>query len=168
MTNVNVNTLFPRSAFVGFDHLFDELDRVARHANDNYPPHNIVKVDDTSYLVELAVAGFAEEELEIEVKDRTLFVRGEHINRGREYIHKGISAKKFNRSFRLSEHVEVNGANLKDGILAIQLEVVIPEEKRPRKISINSNEGLSHDNHNTLSGESQSELLLEEGASASK
>lgn len=163
MTNVNVQSLFPRSAFVGFDHLFDELDRVARHANDNYPPHNIVKVDDTSYMVELAVAGFAEDELEIEVKDRTLFVRGEHVNRGRQYIHKGISAKKFNRTFRLSEYVEVHGADLKDGILAIQLEVVIPDEKRPRKISINSNEGHTHDKYNTLSGKSQSQFLTEEG-----
>lgn len=138
MTNMNVKSLFPRSAFVGFDHLFDELDKVARHANDHYPPHNIVKVDDENYMVELAVAGFAQDELEIEVKDRTLFVRGEHKNRGRSYIHKGISAKKFNRSFRISEYVEVHGADLKDGILAVQLKVVLPEEKRPRKIEIGS------------------------------
>lgn len=158
MTNVKVNQLFPRSAFVGFDHLFDELDRVARHANDTYPPHNIVKIDEDTYFIELAVAGFARDELCIEVKDRTLFVEGEHMNRGREYIHKGISAKKFNRSFRLSEHVEVNGADLKDGILAIKLEVVIPEEKRPRKILINSNEEYT----NEITRESQTELLLEE------
>ena len=146
MTNVNVKSLFPRSAFVGFDHLFDELDRVARHANDNYPPHNIVKFDDTTYHVELAVAGFAENELQIEVKDRSLYVRGEHKNRGREYIHKGISAKKFNRTFRLSEYVEVNGANLTDGILAIELKVIVPEEKRPRQIDINSNSrGITND-----------------------
>lgn len=146
----SVHTLFPRSAFVGFDHLFDDLDRIARHANDNYPPHNIVKVADSEYLVELAVAGFARDELEIEVKDRTLYVKGEHQNRGRDYIHKGISAKKFNRSFRLSEYVEVHGADLKDGILAIELKVVIPEEKRPRKISINSSEALTHDNTGSI------------------
>ena len=169
MTIQGVNHLFPRSAFVGFDHLFDELDRVARHANDNYPPHNIVKVDDTNYLIELAVAGFARNELEIEVKDRSLKVRGKHENRGREYIHKNISTKKFEKTFRLSEYVQVNGADLTDGILAIGLEVVIPEEMRPRQIEINSNgRGITHDN-NTLSGESQSnmELLLEEGNSPS-
>lgn len=145
MTNQTVQTLFPRSAFVGFDHLFDELDRVARHAKDNYPPHNIVKVADQTYLVELAVAGFKQEELEIEVKDRSLYVRGEHVSQGREYIHKGISAKKFSRTFRLSEYVEVHGADLKDGILSIELKVVIPDSKRPRKIEIGFN---NEDNNN--------------------
>ena len=155
----SVHTLFPRSAFVGFDHLFDDLDRIAMHANDKYPPHNIVKVDESEYLVELAVAGFARDELEIEVKDRTLYVKGEHQNRGREYIHKGISAKKFSRSFRLSEYVEVHGADLTDGILAIQLKVVVPEEKRPRKITIGSNEALTHDN----TGTTETHFLTEEG-----
>mgnify|MGYP003780199731 FL=1 len=140
-----VKTLFPRASFVGFDHLFDELDRVARHANDHYPPHNIVKVSDHDYQIELAVAGFARDELVIEVNDRTLTVRGEHVSKGREYIHKGISAKKFNRNFRLSEYVEVHGADLVDGILAIQLKVVLPEEKRPRKINIGYNSEEQND-----------------------
>ena len=162
MTAQGVHSLFPRSAFVGFDHLFDELDRVARHANDNYPPHNIVKVDDTNYLIELAVAGFARDELEIEVKDRSLRVSGKHQNRGRDYIHKGISAKKFDKTFRLSEYVQVNGADLQDGILAIGLEVVVPEEMRPRKIDINSNlRGVTHDNTNSTVPETH--LLTEEG-----
>jgi len=166
MTAHDVQSLFPRSAFVGFDHLFDELDRVARHANDNYPPHNIVKEDEHNYSIELAVAGFARNELEIEVKDRSLTVKGNHQNRGREYIHKSISTKKFTKTFRLSEYVQVNGADLTDGILAIGLEVVIPEEMRPRTIEINSR-GVTHDNSNTLTGESQSDLLLEEGDNAS-
>ena len=162
MTAQGVHSLFPRSAFVGFDHLFDELDRVARHANDNYPPHNIVKVDDTNYLIELAVAGFARDELEIEVKDRSLRVSGKHQNRGRDYIHKGISAKKFDKTFRLSEYVQVNGADLEDGILAIKLEVVVPEEMRPRKIDINSNlRGVTHDNTNSTVPETH--FLTEEG-----
>ena len=144
MTGNNVKALFPRSAFVGFDHLFDELDQVARQANSHYPPHNIVRVDEETYLVELAVAGFARDELEIEVNDRTLSVRGEHVNRGREYIHKGISAKKFYRTFRLSEYVQVHGADLVDGILAIELKVVLPEEKRPRKIEIGNYEEFSN------------------------
>jgi molecular chaperone IbpA len=159
MTIHNANSLFPRSAFVGFDHLFDELDRVARHANDNYPPHNIVKTGDTNYLIELAVAGFARNELEIEVKDRSLTVTGNHQNRGREYIHKSISTKKFSKTFRLSEYVQVNGADLVDGILAIELEVVIPEEMRPRKIEIHStSRGITHDDTNTTGPD----LLLEE------
>jgi len=152
ITMTGVKQLFPRASFVGFDHLFDELDRVARHANDHYPPHNIVKVDDQEYLIELAVAGFNEEELEIEVKDRTLTVSGEHISKGREYIHRGISTKKFKRTFRLSEYVQVHGADLVDGILAVQLKVVIPEEMRPRKVKI-SNGGNTRDTSSTGSSQ---------------
>jgi molecular chaperone IbpA len=140
-----VKQLFPRASFVGFDHLFEELDRVARQANDHYPPHNIVKVDDHNYQIELAVAGFKSDEIEVEVNDRTLAVRGDHKVEGREYIHKGISAKKFYRTFRLSEYVNVHGADLRDGILAIQLKVVLPEDKRPRKIAINHNGVYTHD-----------------------
>jgi molecular chaperone IbpA len=162
MTAQGVHTLFPRSAFVGFDHLFDELDRVARNANDQYPPHNIVKVDDHNYLIELAVAGFAREELDVVVKDRSLRVVGKHENRGRDYIHRGISTKRFEKNFRLSEYVQVNGADLTDGILAIQLEVVVPEEMRPRQIEINSNSrGLTHDNTNSSTTETH--FLTEEG-----
>lgn len=133
-----LKTIFPRSAFVGFDHLFDELDRVTRHANESYPPHNIVKLTDDSkeYLIELAVAGFEKGEVNVEVNDRTLTVSGEHVVKGREYIHKGISTKKFTRNFRLSEYVEVAGADMKDGILSIHLKVVLPESQRPRTIDI--------------------------------
>ena len=86
-----LTTLFPRSSFVGFDHLFTELDHVAKHANDHYPPHNIIRTSETDYLIELAVAGFSRDELSIEVKDRTLTVIGDHVSKGREFIHRGIS-----------------------------------------------------------------------------
>lgn len=134
-----MKTLFPRSAFVGFDHLFNELENVTRHAKDHYPPHNIVKLcdDNEEYLIELALAGFSKDEVEVEVKDRTLTVRGEHVVKGREYIHKGISTKKFTRDFRLSEYVQVAGADMKDGILSIHLKVVVPDNQRPRLITIN-------------------------------
>ena len=144
-----INTLFPRSSFVGFDHLFNELEHVARHANDHYPPHNILKTGDTDYLIELAVAGFSRDELNIEVKDRTLVITGEHLSKGREYIHRGISTKKFKRTFRLSEHVHVNGADLVDGVLSVELKYVVPEELRPRKISIGQYEELSNDTTHT-------------------
>ena len=142
-------TLFPRSAFIGFDNVFEELDRITREADQKFPPHNIVKLCDNNqeYLIELAVAGFEEDEIEIEVDDRTLTVRGEHASKGREYLHKGISTKKFTRNFRLSEYVEVAGADLKAGILSIHLKVVLPDEKRPRKILINNEE--KHDNLST-------------------
>ena len=144
-----VTSLFPRSSFVGFDHLLNELDHVARHANDHYPPHNILKIGESDYLIELAVAGFSREELSIEVKDRTLTIIGEHVSKGREYIHRGISTKKFKRTFRLSEHVKVHGADLKDGVLSVELKYVVPEELRPRKIEIGHYEELTNDTTST-------------------
>ena len=140
-----VQSLFPRSSFVGFDHLLSELDYVAKHSSDNYPPHNILRTGDHDYLIELAVAGFSKDELNIEVKDRTLTVRGEHVSKGREYIHRGISTKKFKRTFRLSEHVKVNGADLVDGVLSVELKYEVPEELRPRKIEIGHYEELTND-----------------------
>jgi molecular chaperone IbpA len=140
-----VQSLFPRSSFVGFDHLLNELDHVAKHSSDSYPPHNILRTGDTDYIIELAVAGFAKDELNIEVKDRTLTVTGEHVSKGREYIHRGISTKKFKRTFRLSEHVHVNGADFKDGILSVILKYEIPQELRPRKIEIGHYEELTND-----------------------
>ena len=144
-----LQTLFPRSSFVGFDHLFNELEFTAKHAQDHYPPHNIIKTGDTDYLIELAVAGFSRDGLNIEVKDRTLTVTGEHQSKGREYIHRGISTKKFKRTFRLSEHVKVYGADLVDGVLSIELKYEVPEEMRPRKIEIGHYEELTNDTLNT-------------------
>lgn len=143
--------LFPRSAFVGFDSMFDELERISRNSNDSFPPHNIIKTGEDTYLIELAVAGFSESELELEVKDRILSVRGKHSDRGREYVHKGISTKKFERQFRLSEYVEVTGADFENGLLAVKLEVVVPDSQRPRMIKINSNEETTNEKSNEKS-----------------
>ena len=129
-------TLFPPQTFVGFEHLLNELDFIGRRSHDNYPPHNIVKVGEGEFLIELAVSGFTKDEIEIEQKERTLSVSGKHEKRDREYVHQGISQKQFKRQFRLSEYVEVNGASHVDGILSVSLKVVVPDEKRPRKISI--------------------------------
>jgi molecular chaperone IbpA len=128
--------IFPRSAFIGFDHLFTELDFATKHAHDHYPPHNIVRENDLEYLIEIAVAGFSMDDLTIEQKERSLTVTGERESKGREVIHRGISTKRFKRTFRLSEYVEVTGATLRDGILAISLKIELPEEKRPRQINI--------------------------------
>jgi molecular chaperone IbpA len=145
ITMTGLQTLFPRSSFVGFDHLFNELEFTAKHAQDHYPPHNILKTGETEYLIELAVAGFNKDELNIEFKDRTLTVMGEHESKGREYIHRGISTKKFKRTFRLSEHVHVNGADIKDGVLSINVKYEVPEALRPRKIEIGHYEELTND-----------------------
>jgi molecular chaperone IbpA len=119
---------------VGFERLFDELQRTAPISN-NYPPHNIVKIDEDNYLIEIAVAGFKKEDIDIQLKDSILTVKGKKDDT-RTYSHKGISSREFNRTFTLGEYVQVNGANLEDGILAIQLERVVPEEERPRVIEI--------------------------------
>ena len=148
-----MKTLFPRSSFVGFDHLFNELEFTAKHAQDHYPPHNIIKTSDEDYLIELAIAGFSTEGISVEVHQRTLTVTGEHVKKGREYIHRGISTKKFKRTFRLSENVEVHGADIQDGILAIHLKYVIPEDQRPRKINIGKNEESTNDTTNTNTSE---------------
>lgn len=137
MTNLKVGKqLFPRSAFIGFDHLFQELEYATKHANDHYPPHNIVKTGEDEFVIEVAVAGFTQKEINVEQKERSLTISGEHETRDREVIHRGISTKAFRRQFRLSEYVLVTGASLKDGILAVTLKTEIPKEKQPRSIKI--------------------------------
>jgi len=131
----------PRSLFLGFEHLFDELERIhgAGRSQDNYPPHNVVKVDDERFNIEMAVAGFSMDDLDVTVKDGILVVKGNPLESlEREYIHKGISSRKFEKSFRISEFVVIDGADLKDGLLVVNARVEVPEERRPRKIAIRS------------------------------
>ena len=109
------------------------------------------------YTLELAVAGFKREHIDIEVKDHILTINGNRPQRREQssYVHKGISARNWKKSFRLSEYTEVSGADLVDGILTVKLEVVLPEEKRPRKISIGNYEESRDDiNSNELLTES--------------
>ena len=130
--------MFPRNAFLGFDHIFDELERVTSHAKDTYPPHNVVKYDNNKYDIELAVAGFSKDDINIEIKEHILTIKGERGPRRDQelYVHKGISGRKFERQYRLSEYAEVTGADLTDGILTVSVEVILPEEKRPRMINL--------------------------------
>jgi len=124
---------------IGFDSLFEQLNRnFANSKSDNYPPHNVVKLDDTHYVIEVAVAGFAEDEIDVELKENVLTVKGEQAKREEEveYLHKGISARNFTRTFPLAEHIEVRGATVQNGILAIALEQIVPEEDKPKKIAI--------------------------------
>ena len=146
---------YPRNAFLGFDHIFDQLENIHQHSKDTYPPHNVVKDEEMKYTLEMAVAGFKQEHIDIEVKDHILTVSGNRPQRREPaaYVHKGISARNWKKSFRLSEYTEVTGADLVDGILTVKLEVVLPEEKLPRKITIGTYEGK---NDNT-----SSELLTE-------
>lgn len=125
---------------IGFDNLFEQLNRTFANSktDGNYPPHNVVKLDDTHFVIELAVAGFAESEIDVELKENVLTVRGDKEKKDVEveYLHKGISARNFVRTFPLAEHIEVRGATVQNGILAIALEQVIPEEQKAKKIQI--------------------------------
>jgi molecular chaperone IbpA len=125
---------------IGFDSLFEQLNRsfVNSKTDGNYPPHNVVRLDDTHYVIELAVAGFAESEIDVELKDHVLTVKGEKQKKEDEveYLHKGISTRNFVRTFPLAEHIEVRGATVKNGILAIALEQIVPDEAKPKKIQI--------------------------------
>lgn len=128
--------------FIGFDRLLDRMhQQTPGQTNSNYPPYNIIKVDEDNYAIELAVAGFFENEIDVEVKEGVLFVEGKKQEGDEgEYLHKGISARAFRRSFTLSDTIVVRSADLSQGILTIDLENVIPEEKKPRKIAIGSTE----------------------------
>jgi len=143
--------VYPRSGFIGFDHIFDQLENIHKHAKDTYPPHNVVKDDDFKFTLELAVAGFKEEHIDIQVKDHVLTIEGNRPQRRDQdkYVHKGISARNWKKSFRLSEYTEVIGADLQDGILTVDLEVVLPKEKQPRKILIGKNEETKNDSNST-------------------
>jgi molecular chaperone IbpA len=120
---------------VGFDHLLNLLDTATEQG---YPPYNIERGDENNYRVTVAVAGFAEKDLSVDVKDRVLTVSGRREEAEKPtYLHQGIAGRAFERSFQLAEHVEVKGARLENGLLHVDLERVVPEAKKPRKIAIN-------------------------------
>jgi molecular chaperone IbpA len=130
---------------VGFDRLLDLLDQADGNAQ-GYPPYNIERTDENHYRVVLAVAGFAQKDLSIEVRDGVLTVDGKReIDAAKpSFLHQGIAGRSFQRQFQLAEHVEVRDARLENGLLHIALERIVPEEKKPRKIAINA--GGAQDN----------------------
>lgn len=124
---------------VGFDRLFHMLDSVGNTGEDGgFPPYNIERLADNSYRITMAVAGFSRDEISIEVKETALSVRGEKKadETKREYLHRGIAQRGFERRFQLADFVEVTGADLKDGLLHVDLVRNIPERMKPRTIAI--------------------------------
>ncbi len=127
---------------LGFDRFFDDVEKLlsmdVQKTVSNFPPHNILKLDESRYVVELAVAGFSKNEIEISVEDGTLTVKGEKKEKETEvqYIHRGIGTRSFTKTLTIADTIEVKGAEFKDGILRIGLENIIPEHKKPRKIEI--------------------------------
>ena len=128
---------------VGFDRLFDMLDQAGDTAQ-SYPPYNIERTDENHYRVTLAVAGFGEKDLNVEVRDGVLSVSGKREDGVKEdkgsFLHQGIAGRAFERRFQLADHVEVRSAKLENGLLHIELEQIVPEEKKPRRIAINGPE----------------------------
>lgn len=126
---------------LGFDRIFDRMAQLttAPQNQQSYPPYNITINDDYFYTIELALAGFKEEDIDIELEDGVLTIEGNSGQRedDREYVHKGIAARAFTRKFTLVDTIIVKGATFKDGILSVYLENVIPEEQKPRKVEIN-------------------------------
>ena len=127
---------------VGFDRLADLLDSVSQFdaGVQTYPPYNIERTDETHYRISLAVAGFGEKDLAIETREGVLTVQGRREApgdaSGKNYLYQGIAGRAFERRFQLAENVEVRGARLENGLLHIDLERLIPEEKKPRRIEI--------------------------------
>jgi len=127
--------------FIGFDSILNRLSQAAdRSGNTSYPPYNLIKEGEDAYLIELAVAGFDEEDINLELHDGVLTISANvgESDSETEYLHKGIAARSFVRKFTLADTIEIESALLNQGMLTIRLKNVIPEERRPKQIPINT------------------------------
>jgi len=127
-------------ALLGFDTLFNDFERrFANQINNNYPPYNIIKTDTNSYELQVAVTGFEKTEVSVEVDQDLLIVKGERLRDDQEtttYLHHGLASRDFTRTWPLAEHIEVGDAKIKNGVLTIKLERIIPDSLKPRKLEI--------------------------------
>ena len=125
---------------LGFEKFIHDVESILNDTKPvtNFPPHNIIKLDDNKYVVELAVAGFGKDEIDIQVQENTLTIKGEKAEGtpNLEYLHRGIGTRSFTKTITIADTIEVKGAEYKDGILRVGLENIIPEHKKPRKIEI--------------------------------
>ncbi|WP_018984759.1 Hsp20 family protein [Salinimonas chungwhensis] len=142
MRTIDLSPLY--RSFIGSDRLASLIDAANRaDSQSTYPPYNIELLGDDKYQISMAVAGFSQDDITIEAQDNTLSVQGkkpelQEQEKERKFLHKGISERNFERKFQLGDHVKVTGAAMADGLLHINLERVIPEAKKPRKIEIGS------------------------------
>jgi molecular chaperone IbpA len=143
MRNIDLSPLY--RSFIGFDHLASMMDTASRNEKQStYPPYNIELLAEDKYRITMAIAGFAKDEVSIEVQENTLQVIGTKAAKDastkeeRKFLHKGISERSFERKFQLGDHVKVLAADLENGLLHVDLERVVPESKKPRKIEIGS------------------------------
>lgn len=141
MTNARLSIFNQLKPFtVGFDDMFSQFEQMTDMPQVNFPPYNIVKTGDFTYDIEMALAGFGKKDIEVKYADNTLTVNSvqsdEDKNEDPSVLHRGISKRQFKRSFTIADDVVVNGAELKDGLLKVSLEKIVPEAKKPRTISI--------------------------------
>ncbi len=130
---------------VGFDRLFDMLDQSTQvEPMTNWPPYNIEKAGEDQYLITMAVAGFSPDEIELTQKENQLLVMGQKkaSDEGKQYLHRGIATRAFKQTFNLADHVKVTGASLENGLLTVELKREVPEALKPRRIEINSGNGV--------------------------
>ena len=127
---------------IGFDRLLDDLAQTSAKSDAGYPPYNVELLGEDAYRITLAVAGFAEDDIEIEVTDRALRITGKRADEDgdRQFLHQGIAGRGFERRFQLAEHVRVTGASLVNGLLNVELAREVPETLKPRKIAIGAAE----------------------------
>jgi molecular chaperone IbpA len=130
--------LFKDPFFIGFNKEIDRLTNVHQTATrQTYPPYDVLKLDEDTYQISIAVAGFTKNDIDISVEDNTLIVKGDIVEvTDGEYLHKGIASRKFTRTFALGEYMEVASAEIKDGMLNIRVDRIVPEEKKPKTIKI--------------------------------
>ena len=122
---------------VGFDNIFDQLSTLSDFDIPNYPPYNIKKIDKENYQLEMALAGFSKDEIDVEVKENTLTISARTSDKEEDsFVHQGIARRAFKRRWTLAEHLEVDEAKLKDGILMVKMKLNLPEEKKPKTITI--------------------------------
>ena len=137
MTRFDFSPLF-RST-VGFDRMMNMLEANSRSGDEGFPPYNIEKIGDNNYRITMAVAGFRDSDLNVEVRDGTVTVSGSRDSKpdqNRSFLHQGIAARSFRRSFQLADHVSVSGASLENGLLHVDLVREVPEALKPRTIAI--------------------------------
>ena len=138
MINLPTRVFDPfKNMTVGFDDIFDQLSTLSHYETPNYPPYNIKKVGKDKYQLDMALAGFKKEDVIVEVNDNTLTVSGKAVDKEDDsFVHKGIARRAFKRQWTLAEHLEVKDAQLKDGVLTVDMKLNLPEEKKPRTIKI--------------------------------
>ena len=129
--------LFNDPFFIGFNRELGRLNTAHKTNSQAYPPYDLLKLDEDTYRLSVAVAGFTKDDVDVSVDNGTLVIKGEIVEvTDAEVVHKGIATRKFTRSFALGEYMEVTGADLKDGMLHVSIDRVVPEEKKPKSIKV--------------------------------